>query len=135
MGERQTAAVLSDGSRLARLWHDRCFWRQTTDEKGTILSQTGIGVRSSGTARAAVGRAGPDDAVFTLNSQTGRIRFGDGINGAIPPVGSTVAVSYRQGGGSAGNISRKIYDATDVMQFRAIVRDRAQILGWGNRRV
>jgi hypothetical protein len=78
--------------------------------------------------------AGPDDAVFTLNSQTGRIRFGDGINGAIPSVGSTVTVSYRQGGGSSGNISRKIYDATDVTQFRVFVRDRAQILGWGNRR-
>lgn len=78
---------------------------------------------------------GPDDAVFTLNSQTGRIRFGDGLHGAMPSVGSTVTVSYRQGGGSAGNISRKIYDATDVRQFRVIVRDRAQILGWGHRRV
>src|SRR5579864_7251312 len=79
--------------------------------------------------------AGPDDAVFTLNSQTGRIRFGDGLHGAIPSVGSTVSVSYRQGGGSAGNISKKICDATDVTQFRVFVRDRAQILGWGNRRV
>jgi hypothetical protein len=79
--------------------------------------------------------AGPDDAVFMLNSQTGRIRFGDGIHGAIPSVGSTVTVSYRQGGGSSGNISRKIYGATDVTQFRVIVRDRAQILCWGNRRV
>jgi hypothetical protein len=79
--------------------------------------------------------AGPDDAVFILNSQTGRIRFGDGIHGAIPSVGSTVTVSYRQGGGSSGNISKKIYDATDFTQFWLIVRDRAQILGWGNRRV
>lgn len=80
-------------------------------------------------------RAGPDDAVFTLNSQTGRIRFGDGIHGAIPPVGSTVTVGYRQGGGSAGNISKRIYDATDVTQFWILVRDRAQILGWGNKRI
>ena len=80
-------------------------------------------------------RAGPDDAVFMLNSQTGRISFGDGIQGAIPSVGSTVTVSYRQGGGSSGNISKKIYEATDVTQFWGIVRDRAQILGWGNRRV
>jgi len=79
-------------------------------------------------------RAGPDAAVFTLNSQTGRIRFGDGLHGAIPPVGSTVTVSYRQGGGSAGNISKKICDATDVTQFRVYVRDRVQIFSWGNRR-
>jgi hypothetical protein len=77
----------------------------------------------------------PDDAVFMINSQTGRISFGDGIHGAIPPVGSTVTVGYRQGGGSTGNISKKIYAATDVTQFRVVVRDRAQILGWGNRRI
>jgi hypothetical protein len=77
----------------------------------------------------------PNDAVFTINSQTGRISFGDGIHGAIPPVGSTVTVSYRQGGGSTGNISKKILAATDVTQFRVVVRDRAQILGWGNRRI
>jgi hypothetical protein len=78
---------------------------------------------------------GQEDAVFMLNSKTGRISFGDGIHGAIPSVGSTVTVSYRQGGGSTGNISKKIYGATDVTQFRVIVRDRAQVVGWGNRRI
>jgi hypothetical protein len=77
----------------------------------------------------------PDDAVFMINSQTGRISFGDGIHGARPSVGSTVTVSYRQGGGSAGNISKKIYAATDVTQFRIVVRDWGQILSWGNRRI
>jgi hypothetical protein len=78
--------------------------------------------------------AGPDDAVFVLDSQTGSIEFGDGVHGAKPSVGSTITVSYRQGSGSSGNISKKIYDATDVMRFWVIVRDRVQILGWRDRR-
>ena len=61
--------------------------------------------------------AGPADAVFTLDSQNGSIRFGNGVQGAKPPVGSTITVSYRQGTGSSGNISKKIHDATDLMKF------------------
>jgi len=61
--------------------------------------------------------AGPDDAVFVLDSQTGSIEFGDGVHGAKPSVGSTITVSYRQGSGSSGNISKKLYDAADVMRF------------------
>jgi len=78
--------------------------------------------------------AGPTDAVFILDSQSGSVRFGNGVQGAKPPVGSTITVSYRQGTGCAGNISKKIHDAADVTKFWVIVRDQAQILGWGNRR-
>src|SRR5580704_17209193 len=78
--------------------------------------------------------AGPDDAVFVLDSQTGSIEFGDGVHGAKPSVGSTITVSYRQGSGSSGNISKKLYDAADVMRFWVIARDRAQILGWRDKR-
>jgi len=78
--------------------------------------------------------AGPADAVFTLDSQSGSVRFGNGVRGAKPHVGSTITVSYRQGTGSSGNISKTIHDATDLTKFWVIVRDHAQILGWGNRR-
>jgi hypothetical protein len=78
--------------------------------------------------------AGPADAVFILDTQSGSVRFGNGVHGAKPPVGSTITVGYRQGAGSSGNISKKIHDATDVTKFWVIVRDHAQILGWGNRR-
>jgi hypothetical protein len=78
--------------------------------------------------------AGPADTVFILDSQSGSVRFGNGVQGAKPPVGSTITVSYRQGTGSSGNISKEIHDATDVRKFWVIVRDHAQILGWGNRR-
>src|SRR5215467_529274 len=77
--------------------------------------------------------AGPADAVFTLDSQSGSVRFGNGVQGAKPPVGSTITVSYRQGTGSSGNISKKIHYTTDVTKFWVVMRDYAQILGWGNR--
>jgi len=51
--------------------------------------------------------AGPTDAVFILDSQSGSVRFGNGVQGAKPPVGSTITVSYRQGTGCAGNIPKK----------------------------
>ena len=41
--------------------------------------------------------AGPNDAVYTLNPETGSIAFGDGANGAKPPLGSTVSVNYQYG--------------------------------------
>ncbi len=78
--------------------------------------------------------AGPADAVFILDSQNGSVGFGDGVHGARPPVGSTITVSYRQGTGSSGNISKKIRDATDVTKFWVIVRDHVHVLGFGNRR-
>ena len=78
--------------------------------------------------------AGPNDTVFVLDPQNGSLRFGNGVQGATPPVGSTVSVSYRFGGGSSGNISKKIYTAIDVTRFVAVMRPRAQIIGWGNMR-
>jgi hypothetical protein len=73
------------------------------------------------------------DAVYVLNRATGRIRFGDGVHGARPPVGSTIAVSYSLGTGSAGNISKRIDGNDDVQKFWVIVRERQQALGWGDR--
>jgi hypothetical protein len=77
--------------------------------------------------------AGPNDPVYTLDPETGTITFGDGVNGATVPIGSTIIVSYRYGAGSAGNISKKIEDDSDVAKFWVVVRDSCQILGWGNR--
>lgn len=49
--------------------------------------------------------AGPRDPVFTLDPLTGRIDFGDGRRGAIPPGDAEiVARSYRWGGGKRGNV-------------------------------
>jgi predicted phage baseplate assembly protein len=46
----------------------------------------------------------PDERVYALDAQTGLLDFGDGIEGAIPPLGSELlAATYRQVTGNAGN--------------------------------
>lgn len=47
---------------------------------------------------------GPDDQVFTFDTKTNEIRFGDGVHGKMPPAGSKVQAVYRYGGGAAGNV-------------------------------
>jgi hypothetical protein len=49
--------------------------------------------------------AGRDDTVFTLDTEAGTIRFGDGIRGRIPEAGMRVRIAYmRAGGGQGGNL-------------------------------
>jgi hypothetical protein len=77
--------------------------------------------------------AGSSDAVYVLNQETGSIRFGDGVHGARPRVGSTITVRYSCGAGSVGNVSKGIDENEDVEKFWVIVRERQQALGWGDR--
>lgn len=42
--------------------------------------------------------------VFTLNAESGELRFGDGIRGARPPFGATLRVDYDYGAGRSGNV-------------------------------
>ena len=55
----------------------------------------------------------PDDPHYALNSETGEIRFGNGVNGDSPQVPEDQAnearenirvISYQIGGGEAGNV-------------------------------
>lgn len=39
--------------------------------------------------------AGPDDAVFQLDEEIGRLRFGDGLHGRVPPSATPFAYAYR----------------------------------------
>ncbi|MFN7931267.1 MAG: putative baseplate assembly protein [Blastocatellia bacterium] len=54
-----------------------------------------------------------NDHHFVLNPTTGEVRFGDGVNGAIPtgnisnPGANVVAREYRTGGGKRGNLPAK----------------------------
>jgi predicted phage baseplate assembly protein len=52
--------------------------------------------------------AGPFDSVFALDREAGFVQFGDGRRGRIPPLvpngGQVVALSYRYGGGKAGEV-------------------------------
>lgn len=58
----------------------------------------------SWTAKSDFFSSGPDDKHYVLNPTAGTITFGDGVNGYIPPAGSTIeATVWRHGGGAAGN--------------------------------
>jgi hypothetical protein len=60
--------------------------------------------------------AQPRDRVYVLERATGFIRFGDGMQGMIPPAGSRIVTTYQSGGGGAGNVPR-----TTVTQLRSAV--------------
>jgi predicted phage baseplate assembly protein len=47
----------------------------------------------------------PGDRHYLMEPQTGDVRFGNGINGAVPATGTWVAIHYRSGGGVRGNIA------------------------------
>jgi uncharacterized phage protein gp47/JayE len=52
--------------------------------------------------------ARPSDRVYTLDRPTGRLFFGDGHRGRIPPLdGAILARSFQTGGGSRGNLPAK----------------------------
>jgi hypothetical protein len=48
--------------------------------------------------------AGPDDRVFLSDVATGDLRFGNGVNGAVPPQDATIRVDYLACAGAAGNL-------------------------------
>jgi predicted phage baseplate assembly protein len=49
--------------------------------------------------------AGRDDAAYSLDSEAGVVRFGDGVRGSVPERGRRVRVArLRAGGGAAGNL-------------------------------
>ena len=49
--------------------------------------------------------SGPDDRVYVLDHALGRLFFGDGDAGMIPPIGALIqGTSFRSGGGLAGNV-------------------------------
>lgn len=49
--------------------------------------------------------AGEADEVFTVDYESGQIRFGDGHRGERPPSGSRIRASYQYGGGTQGNVA------------------------------
>ncbi|MDQ6891910.1 MAG: putative baseplate assembly protein [Acidobacteriota bacterium] len=50
--------------------------------------------------------AGPQDRVYQLDSLSGRVTFGNGVNGRIPPAAAQVLVTYDVSDGADGNVAR-----------------------------
>ena len=49
--------------------------------------------------------SGPNDRHYVLDRTAGRVTFGDGFNGAVPPADATITAEYVYGGGERGNVS------------------------------
>src|SRR3954464_15228032 len=59
------------------------------------------------TRRQRLAFSGPDDRDFLVDIDEydqATLRFGDGINGAMPDAGAVLSVTYRTGGGAEGNV-------------------------------
>ena len=61
--------------------------------------------------------SGPQDRVYSVDRAQGRLYFGDGLNGRIPPAGGAiVARELSSGGGSFGNVA-----ANSIKQLLGVV--------------
>ena len=54
---------------------------------------------------ADLAHAGPADPVYVLDPETGRVVFGDGEHGRLPPDDALVQVRFRDGLSSGGNLT------------------------------
>jgi hypothetical protein len=54
----------------------------------------------------SLSECGPNDNGFEIDATTGRVTFGNGLNGRIPPAGSQVLVTYAVSDGDQGNVAR-----------------------------
>ena len=66
---------------------------------------TGSLTTSAGSATAGSPLAVAESKVFTLDPESGSIRFGDGAHGMRPPRGTAVVAAYAYGGGSEGMVA------------------------------
>lgn len=64
----------------------------------------------------------PDDRHFTLDFTTGRLCFGNGLQGKIPGFGNPIRVTYATGKGAAGNVpSHTITNVTGTYKDKGTV--------------
>lgn len=75
--------------------------------------------------------AGPDDPVFTLDPEAGRISFGNGLTGLRPPAGSRVRASYEYGGGVQGNVAAGTIKASPDTRLQGGYKIDNPLATWG----
>jgi len=59
--------------------------------------------------------AGRNDPVFTLDPESGIVRFGDGLRGRRPPLGAPIRASYEYGGGPDGAVAIKAINKSPTL--------------------
>ncbi|MEH2530768.1 hypothetical protein V1277_002855 [Bradyrhizobium sp. AZCC 1588] len=82
-------------------------FRRTRFGKGVATPKVTVeeaGRRKTWTLSEALTMAGPNDEVFTFDTTNAVIRFGNGVNGKMPPAGADLAVSGLGCDGSGGNL-------------------------------
>ncbi len=80
--------------------------RPAATVSGTSDAAT-VDVRVDGerwTAVRDLTQASADATVFTLDRDSGAVRFGDGVHGRRPAAQATITVQYRHGAGVAGTV-------------------------------
>jgi hypothetical protein len=82
-------------------------WRQIDD---LSAAEAEVPQRSPRLSEGLGQDAGPADPaeekvrVYTIDVESGEVRFGDGVRGARPPRGAVIQASYDYGGGIEGNV-------------------------------
>jgi hypothetical protein len=75
--------------------------------------------------------ADEDDEVFTLDPESGQIRFGDGLRGARPQPGQRIRASYEYGGGPQGNVGIGAIKASPNEKLQGGYKIENPIPTWG----
>jgi predicted phage baseplate assembly protein len=78
-------------------------WQRVDDlfAAGPEIPQTAPRLAERPTSSTAT----PTSRAYTLDPESGDIRFGNGFNGMRPPLGATIVASYAYGGGQAGVVA------------------------------
>ena len=93
---------LSEGERKTLMENGEYEYREVKDEAGTTVEfwVKWLPVEDLDDSSAR-------DRHYEMDRTFGIVRFGDGINGAVPPTGAdNIKVSYQTGGGKKGNVNR-----------------------------
>ena len=84
-------------------------WRRVDDltaSASEVPSMAASGWPGTGltTGTDLVGPDATDPRVFSVDAESGELRFGDGLRGKRPPASALIVASYAYGGGRAGNV-------------------------------
>jgi hypothetical protein len=75
--------------------------------------------------------ASETDEVFTVDYESGQVRFGDGHRGERPPSGSRIRASYQYGGGTQGNVAVGAVKTSTDVRLQGGFKIENPIATWG----